>query len=350
MTAPPMKLRFLLPTLIFAVLLAGCGSSATPPKVSSGDIAEVGSQHVTLAQYNDAISEERANLKASGTAFPKAGTSAYQQLQTTIVDALVQQAEFALEAAKLSITVTPAQLQAQMTALKKQYFKGSQAAYAAALKKEGYTDAEVQANVGERLLEQKLFNEVTKATTVTPAQVAAYYAQNLSQYSKPASRKVREILAGKNKQSLAEQIYSQLKAGGSWTTLAKKYSQDPGSKNSGGLFTAQKGSDVPQFDSAVFAPSATTGVVLKPVNTTQYGWFVIEPIAPTVAATVTSESKAAAAIHKTLLASQKQTVLGNWVQSITKVFCSGNQITYQVGYTPSPDPCASVTASNPTTT
>ena len=36
---------------------------------------------------------------------------------------------------------------------------------------------------------------------------------------------------------------------------------------------------MPEFDAAVFAPTAKTGVLLKPVNTAQYGWFVIEPLA-----------------------------------------------------------------------
>ena len=46
-------------------------------------------------------------------------------------------------------------------------------------------------------------------------------------------------------QALAEQIYTQLKGGASFATLAKKYSQDPQLKDKGGTFTATKGSDVP---------------------------------------------------------------------------------------------------------
>ena len=46
----------------------------------------------------------------------------------------------------------------------------------------------------------------------------------------------------------------------------------------GGKFTANKGSDVPEFDAAVFAPKAKTGELIKPVKTAQYGWFVIKPL------------------------------------------------------------------------
>ncbi len=276
-----MKLRTLPPLLLLAVLLAGCGSSGAV-KLAADDVAAVGSQHVTLVQYDQALTEERASLKAAHTAIPKAGTTAYQSLQTTIINALVQQAEFALEAVKLGVTVTPADTEKQLAALKKQYFHSSDKAYRVALKQQGFTDAEVRTNIAERLLQQKLFAVVTKNTKPTKAQVDVYYLENITQYQKAATRKVREILAGKNKQSLAEQIYRQLKGGASFAALAKRYSQDPGSKNTGGLFTATDGSDVPEFDKAVFAPAAKTGQLLAPVKTAQYGWFVIQPLAPIV--------------------------------------------------------------------
>ena len=111
----------------------------------------------------------------------------------------------------------------------------------------------------------------------TKEAIDAYYAANLSQYKKPATRAVQEILVGKNKQSLANQIYQQLEGGADFAALAKKYSQDPGSKDKGGNFTATQGADVPEFDKAVFAATAKTNELLKPVNTAQYGWFVIKP-------------------------------------------------------------------------
>ena len=39
----------------------------------------------------------------------------------------------------------------------------------------------------------------------------------------------------------------------------------------------------------------------------------------------------------------------DWVSGLTKSFCSGSKIKYQVGYKPSSDPCAATTT-NATTT
>ncbi|HWE82743.1 MAG TPA: peptidylprolyl isomerase, partial [Gaiellaceae bacterium] len=228
--------------------------------------------------------------------------------------------------------------------------KGNEKKYETGLKQQGYTDAELRQELQERLLEQKLYTNVTKGAKATAAQIAAYYAQNITQYQKPATRKVEEILVGKNKQALATQIYTQLNGGASFATLAKKYSQDPGSKNIGGKFTATQGSDVPEFDKAVFDAAAKTGTLLKPVKTAQYGWFVIEPLADIVPGKTTSEAKAAASIRKQLNSTKQQAAAQAWLTSVQKGYCSGGKIAYQSSYAPSPDPCTALKAPNPTTT
>ncbi len=346
--AHPMKVS-LLSLLVVVLLAAGCGSGGGG-KLAAADIAVVGAVHVTQAMYSDALAQEKASLKASGQAVPAAGSTQFASLKTNIIDVLVQRAEFASEAAKLGLSVSDKEVQAQVDKLKKKYFKGSQAKYLAGLKQQGFTDADVRSNLKEQLLEQKIYNAVTKDVKLTSAEIAAYYAQNITQYQQPASRNVREILVGKNKEKLAQQIYAQLKAGGDFAAAAKKYSQDPGSKDSGGKFTAKKGSDVPEFDQAVFATSAKTGELLQPVNTSAYGWFVIQPLGPIVAAKTTSEAKAAPAIRTQLLGTKKQQALSTWLAGVTKSYCSGSKIKYQTGYQPSPDPCASLSAGNATTT
>lgn len=346
----PVKLfRPLLPLVIVALLIAGCGGGGGGAKLASGDVAVVDNQHITLDQFNTALAEQKATLKDAGQSVPAAGSTAFVSLRTNIVDLLVQQAEFALQAKALGISVTPAEVAKQLTALKKKYFSGSQKKYLAGIKAQGFTDAEVQSNLQEKLLEQKLYAHVTKDATATDAEVKAYYTVNITKYQTPESRKVEEILVGKNKQALAKTIYTQLKAGGSFAALAKKYSQDPGSKNIGGKFTANKGSDVPEFDAAVFAASAKTGQLLPPVETAQYGWFVIEPLSAITPAKTTPESKAAPAIRKQLNATKKQSAANDWLTKTEKGYCSG-KIAYGTDYTPSPDPCTTLSTSNPTTT
>ncbi len=345
----PMKLRPLFPLFLVALLFAGCGGGSSSPKVAADDIAVVDTQQITQAQFRVALAEQAASLKDNGQSVPAAGSAAYASFRSSVVSSLVQEAELALQAAKLGITVKPSEVAVKMVELKKQCCKGSEKKYQEGLKAQGYTDAELRQTVAQRLLEQKLYNAVTKSAKATAAEVAVYYAQNITQYQQAASRKVEEILVGKNKAALANQIYSQLKGGANFAAFAKKYSQDPGSKNIGGKFTATNGSDVPEFDKAVFAASAKTGVLLHPVKTAQYGWFVIEPLAEITPSKVTPEKKAAPAIRTQLDSTKQAAAAQAWLTTVQKGYCGG-KIAYQTGYEPSPDPCAALAAPNPTTT
>jgi parvulin-like peptidyl-prolyl isomerase len=335
------KVRLLIPVFLIAAFVAGCGGGSSTATLAPGDVAVVGNTHIVKAEFDVLMSEAKVNLQGQGEAFPKAGTTEYSTIKTQAMTLLVQQAEREAEAAKLGITVTPAEVQKQLDSVKKQYFSSDDAKYKAALKQQNLTDAEVRANIKSQLISTKLFNKLTKNVSVTPASVSLYYDKHLTSYQTPETRSVRYILIGKNKAALATSLFTQLTGApdATWCTLAKKYSQDPASKATCGKpaspFT--KGQTVAQFDKLIF--SLPTKKLAK-VNTTEYGWFVLQPLAAIVPAKKTPFTKEAKTIAKTLLTSKKNSFMTAWVDSTSKTYCKGNKIKYQAGYTPSPDPCA----------
>jgi parvulin-like peptidyl-prolyl isomerase len=340
-----MRLHYLLLVLPLAVLVAGCGGGGSS-NLNADDVAVVSSEHITKARFDELMSQQKRSLTSQGQKFPKAGSTAYASLRSQVMTVLVQNAEFETEAAKMGVKVTNKDVQSQLDQIKKQYFGGSEKRYEQELKKQGYTDAAVRDQLRSQLLAQRLFEKVTADVKASDAEVHAYFVQHEDQY--PPTRDVQEILVGKNKEKLANSIYSKLKKGQSFAALAKKYSQDPGSKNIGGKFTAKKGQDVPEFDAAVFASSAKTGALLKPVKTQEYGWFVIKPIADIKR---TSESQVAETIRAQLEQQDRNQAMTDWVTKITKSYCKGGAVQYQAGYQPSPDPCVSLsTATNTTST
>jgi peptidyl-prolyl cis-trans isomerase D len=119
---------------------------------------------------------------------------------------------------------------------------------------------------------------------ISDQQARQYYQQHLKDYQVPDQVKVRHILISVPKgadaktdaaaKAKAEDVLKQLRAGGDWAALAKKYSDDPGSKNSGGeLGLLQHGVTVPEFDKAAF--SLNPGQISEPVKT-QFGYHIIE--------------------------------------------------------------------------
>jgi len=74
----------------------------------------------------------------------------------------------------------------------------------------------------------------------------------------------------------AEDLLKQVKAGGNFAELAKKNSEDPGTKDKGGnLDWVVKGQTVPEFEKALFAlkPNEISGLVK-----TQYGFHIIQAL------------------------------------------------------------------------
>ena len=264
----------LLPLLLVAVFAAGCGGSTA--KLGSDDVAVVDKTHVKQAMLAELMSEAKANMTASKTAFPKEGTSQYSTIQTQAIDLLVQNAEKDIAAAKLGIKVTQKDIDAKLDAVKKQYFGGSTTTYLKELKEQGLTDQEVRDQIQSELRDEDLVNKLTSNVSVPQTAVLAYYIQHQSTYQKAASRPVEYILVGKKKTALAASLYSQLQNApeSTWCTLAAKYSLDTTSSAKCGKATFTQGQTVAAFDKLLF--SLKTDQVGK-VNTTQYGWFVLQP-------------------------------------------------------------------------
>ena len=97
-------------------------------------------------------------------------------------------------------------------------------------------------------------------------------------------------------------------------------------------------------DAAVFS-KAKTGTLLQPVDTKQYGWFVIKLLGD---AKPTPESQVAETIRAQLEQQDRNQEMTNWVSKVTKNYCNGGKIKYQAGYQPSPDPCATLTGATST--
>lgn len=117
----------------------------------------------------------------------------------------------------------------------------------------------------------------------TQQQIEQYYTDHKSQYMQPEEVDSRHILisvppnatpqqtdAAKAK---AESILKQLKDGANFADMAKKYSDDPGSKAKGGeLGFVQKGTMVPEFDNAIFTQPVGQLSIVK----SQFGFHIVQ--------------------------------------------------------------------------
>jgi parvulin-like peptidyl-prolyl isomerase len=326
-------IRLALSGLLAAAVLvaAGCGGSEAVPNDA---VAVVDGTEVTRAQLDDLL--ERAK-KAYGTQFPKAGTAEYQQLQTQAVAYLVQQAEYQQIAEDKGITVSQAEVDKRVEKLLQQTFEGDRKKLDAELKKQGYSQAQFTADMRNLVLRDKLVADITKNLKVDDAAVKQYYEANAGEFTVQDSREVRHILLTVRKKdksidwaksrAQADDVYAQLKSGADFAALAKKYSQDPGSKDSGGKYTISRGQMVAPFEQTAFA--LDTGELSRPVKT-EYGYHLIEPLGPVKRGHVTPFAEAASGIKQQLLSSKKEEALTEWAAQVKKDY--EGKIDYAAGF------------------
>jgi peptidyl-prolyl cis-trans isomerase D len=156
----------------------------------------------------------------------------------------------------------------------------------------------------------------------TQQQIQQYYTAHQSEYSVPEQARSRHILiaaaAGDAKadaaaKAKAEGILKQLQAGGDWNDLAKKNSDDPGSKNSGGeLGFAQRGKMVPEFDNAIFTQKINDIKIVK----SQFGYHIVQVEERNAAHTQTL-AEVQPTIQATLLRQNEQQAEDNYAKALT---------------------------------
>jgi parvulin-like peptidyl-prolyl isomerase len=306
-------------------VLTGCGSENQ--SVPADAVAVVGDETITKAQFDQLMDQARASYKTQKRPVPKAGSPEYQALRGQAMQFLVQRAQFEQKASDLDIKVSDKDVEKRLAQLKKQYFGGSEKKYAAQLKQQGLSEEQVAQDVRAQVIQERIYNNVTKGVEVSDKEIQSNYKKNKAQYVQPASRDVRHILV--KKKTLADQLYSQLLAGGNFAALAKKHSQDPSSKSQGGKLTVSKGQTVPAFDKAAF--SLAKNALSKPVKT-QYGWHIIQPLSGVKKSKTTPFKQVKDAIRQQLVQEKKQKKMTEWVNGIRKDFA--DDTTYQVGYAP----------------
>jgi parvulin-like peptidyl-prolyl isomerase len=328
-----MKRLALFALITLALVAAGCGGGQSTASLGADDVAVAGERAVTKEEFHALMNRAKKSYEAQKRPFPKPGSAEYEQLKTQAITFLVQRAEFEQEAEDLGIDVTDEKVEKRIEKLKKQFYGGSDKRYEQALKEQGLTPEQAVDQVRAQLISEELFKKVTEDVEVSRDEIQEYYNSHQSQYQQPESREVRHILV--QKKALADDLYAQLKAGGNFAALAKRYSKDPGSAANGGKLTISKGQTVPEFDKTSF--ELKKNELSKPVKT-QYGYHIIQALSETKPASKTPLDKVDESIRQQLEQQEKNEVMTKWIEDTKKTYCE-SKIKYQVGYKPNPDPC-----------
>ena len=314
--------------LLAVLVLAGCGGS--DQDVPADAVAIVDGEEIARSDYEALIAQAKKSYANQKREFPAAGSQEFQTLRNQAVQYLVQREEFEQKAEDLDVKVTDKQLDDRLEQILKQYFGGDQKKLDAQLKEQGMSKQQVRGEVRAQLVSERLFAKVTADAKTSDDEIEKYYEKNEAQYSQPESRDVRHILVKTKAQ--ADDLYTQLENGGDFAALAKKFSEDTGSKANGGKLTISKGQTVAPFDQTAFL--LKKNAISKPVKT-KFGFHIIQPLSETKPAKVTPLKEVRASIKQQLEQTQKNEAMTKWVDDLKKDY--KDKVAYATGFTPPPD-------------
>lgn len=279
------------------------GSTVTADAVSGDYVAIVGSEKITLPEYKYFMSGVKNQMemgKSVNTADKDAVKNFWETKdgnETNAEKAITQSLDSLKELKILLIKAKEDMIQLNNEDLTtfNSYMEqiiasegGSddkKKAQEAISKKYGISFAEFEAVFKSSFLAYyKYPNEASKKFDVTDSEIKAFYDKDPSSFDQVT---VRHILIGttdsatgqalsgdklEEKKKLADEILSKVKSGTDFGSLAKQYSEDPGSKDNGGEYTLGKGKMVQEFEDWAFkAKEGDTGIVK-----TNYGYHVMK--------------------------------------------------------------------------
>jgi parvulin-like peptidyl-prolyl isomerase len=172
---------------------------------------------------------------------------------------------------------------------------GSQEVLDRQLKAVGMTQADLRSKVIQESTAQAVLTRELNVD-VTEAEVKKFYEDHPADFEQPEMAHVRHILLmtmdpvtrtpltadqQKAKQKQAADLLKQIRGGADFATLAKQYSEDPGSKDNGGEMPPfPRGQMVPEFEAAAFS---LTNNQVSDIVTSTYGYHIIKMIDKTPA-------------------------------------------------------------------
>ena len=300
---------------VIALMLVATGCSSL---VGGKWAVKVNEDQILVKDLEERVAEAQKTYEKQGMKFDTdQGKQALTQIQSQLLDRMIEGKLIAQEVKKNSLNPEDAKVKEQEEIIKKNI--GDETIFQDTLKQQGMT-----------VLELRNFLAVYEKTTgdikLTDSDIKNFYDQNIANYSQPESVKARHILV--KTEDEANAIIAQLKAGTDFIQLAKEKSIEPGAADSGGdLGTFTKGKMVPEFETAAFSQKVGT-FSTAPVKS-EFGYHVILVEAHT-AAEAPDYDKVKAQVSEDALNQTKDSKFQTFFDDLLK----NAKIEYSQGYKP----------------
>ncbi len=244
---------------------------------------------VTRAQLDEALIGLKSRAAAAGQAIPP---QQLVMLEQQILQRLIQVQLLSSRATDADKAEGKEQVDKRMVEIKAK--AGSDENLDRQLKSVGLTRAELISKMTDEAVAEAVLKREVKAG-VKDEDVKKYYDEHPAKFEQPELVRAAHILlstkeadeANPNpatqkdlpddkkqaKRKQLEDILKRARGGEDFAKLAKEFSEDPGSKETGGEYTFPRGQMVPEFENAAFALNTNQ---ISDVITTSFGYHIIK--------------------------------------------------------------------------
>ena len=239
-------------------------------------VARVNGESIAKAEFEDAVKS------IEGQAGRPVPAEERDKVYRMVLDQLVTGHVLLQESRNRKVVVPDAEIESRIGQLRQRF--PSEDEYKKALASRNLTPDKVREELKKQLaIEKMIETEVTPQISVSDHDVKDFYDKNPQQFQQPESWRASHILLmvpqdatdaqKKETRAKIDDVLKQVKAGGDFAELAKKFSQDGSAQAGGDLNYFPKGQMVKPFEDAVAALKVgdVSGVV-----ETQFGFHVIK--------------------------------------------------------------------------
>ncbi len=201
------------------------------------------------------------------------------RIQEQVVEQMIARQLLIQEANRQQLQITPEEIENSRKRLEASLPPGL--TLEQILAQRNVTEEQFQREFGDEVRITKLIEGATSNKLhVADEEVTTFYEENRERFKQPETATARHILvavedeaAKETKRAEAEAIRKRLLDGEDFAAVAREKTDDPGSRETGGLYTFPRGQMVPPFEEAAFSQPFDE---IGPLVETQFGFHIIK--------------------------------------------------------------------------
>jgi peptidyl-prolyl cis-trans isomerase SurA len=309
--------RFLL-----SLLLAAPAFAAPQKKVIERVVAVINNEIILASELDQmALPLLRQGLDPESAE----GKKMLEEARHKALDAMVDDRLVMQQATELKLNVSSDEVERAIDEVKKQN-KLDDATFTEALKQQGFTMEGYRKNLRRQILNLKVVNTAVRSRiNISDDEVKTYYQQNARQLGGDKQAHIRQILIGvpadanpdevERKKRVAAKVVELGRGGTKFEELAKKYSDDDTTKESGGdAGWIGKGVLVDQLEEAI--AGMDDGDVRGPIRVGP-GWMVLQ-LVERKQGDIRPYDEVKEQLRKTLYEQQVEKATQSWLRELRK--------------------------------